>query len=263
MARELFKMFKFVARKEVSQSANVKHDAINAIYNEAMKRRDVADTGDIMVELQRIVDDHIVVERSDEAEKMGTRFDIGGIDFDRLRQEFSKTREKNLLVDDLRTVIESRLDAALRINPRRADFFKRYENIIADYNAEQDKATIEKTFNDLMRLASDLDEAQRSYIADGFTSPQQQTIFEMLFKETLTPKEIKRVKAVAVELVDTIETRLAEMVHWTDKEETQATVQNIIRDELYRLPEEDYPDDVIEDTRKQIYDYFYTRDRAA
>lgn len=263
MARELFKMFKFVARKELSRNTNEKHDAISAIYNEVTKRRDVADTGDIMVVLQRIVDDHIAVERSGEAEKEGTRFDIGDIDFDRLRQEFSKSKEKNLLIDDLRSMIESRLDAALRINPRRVEYFKRYENIIADYNAEQDKATIEKTFNDLIHLANELDAAQRSYVKEGFTSPQQQTVFEMLFKDTLTPKEIEQVKVVAVDLVDAIESRLAQMVHWTDKEETQATVQNIIRDELYTLPEEDYPDDVIDTAREQIYDYFYTRDRAA
>lgn len=263
LARELFKVFKFVNRKELSSETNAKHHAINAIYNEVTKRRDVADTGDIMVELQKIVDEHIVVERNTETSKTGTRFDISQIDFDRLQQEFAKSTEQNLLVDDLRGVIELLLEAAMRVNPRRIEFFKRYENIIASYNAEQDKATIEKTFNDLMRLSSDLNEAQRSYVAEGFTSPQQQTVFEMLFKESLTPQEIKQVKAVSVELVDTIEARLAEMVHWTDKEETQATVKIIIRDELYRLPEEDYPDTFIEEARKEIYNYFYTRDRAA
>ncbi|MEG2933223.1 MAG: hypothetical protein RR842_06545, partial [Gordonibacter sp.] len=262
-ARELFKMVKFVNRKELSSEINAKHSAINAIYNEVTKRRDVADTGDIMVELQKIVDDHIFVERNAEASKVGTRFDISKIDFDRLQQEFEKSKERNLLINDLRGVIEFRLEAAMRVNPRRVEFFKRYENIISSYNAEQDKATIEKTFTDLMRLSSDLNEAQRSFVAEGFTSPQQQTVFEMLFKESLTPQEIKQVKAVSVELVDTIEARLVEMVHWTDKEETQATVKIIIRDELYRLPEEDYPDTFIEKARKEIYNYFYTRDRAA
>ncbi|MEG0417819.1 type I restriction endonuclease subunit R [Gordonibacter sp.] len=263
LARELFKMVKFVNRKELSSEINAKHSAINAIYNEVTKRCDVADTGDIMVELQKIVDDHIFVERNAETSKMGTRFDISKIDFDRLQQEFAKSKERNLLINDLRGVIEFRLEAAMRVNPRRVEFFKRYENIISSYNAEQDKATIEKTFTDLMRLSSDLNEAQRSYVAEGFTSPQQQTVFEMLFKESLTPQEIKQVKAVSVELVDTIEARLVEMVHWTDKEETQATVKIIIRDELYRLPEEDYPDTFIEKARKEIYNYFYTRDRAA
>lgn len=263
IARELFKMFKFANRKELSSDVNTKYNAINAIYNEVTKRRDIADTGDIMVELQKIVDEHIAVEQNLEAAKVGTRFDISKINFDRLRQEFAKSKEQNLLLGDLRGVIELRLEAAMRVNPRRAEFFKRYENIIANYNTEQDKATIEKTFNDLMRLSSDLDDAQKSYISDGFTSPQQQTVFEMLFKETLTPREIKQVKAVSVELVDTIEARLAEMVHWTDKEETQATVKIIIRDELYQLPEDDYPDEFIEKARQEIYNYFYTRAKAA
>ncbi|MEG2261018.1 MAG: hypothetical protein RSB68_04940, partial [Raoultibacter sp.] len=78
------------------------------------------------------------------------------------------------------------------------------------------------------------------------------------------PQEIVNIKAMSVELVDTLEARLAEMVHWTDKEETQATIKNIIRNELYsNLPESDYPDVFIKEVREEIYNYFYTRDRAA
>jgi len=280
MARELLMLFKFVQRKELSREVNNRYDAIRAIYNEITRRREVADTGDIMVQLQRIVDEYVTIGGGDgagggsadgggsagggSAGKAGTRFDISKIDFDRLRQEFVKTRQKNLLVDDLRSVIESRLEVALRENPRRIDYFKRYENIISEYNSEQNKARIEKTFIDLMRLSSDLDDAQKSYIADGFNNPQQQAVFEMLCKETLTPAEIKKVKAVSVELVNTIETRLQEMVHWTDKSQTQDEVKVIIRDTLWEnLSEESYPNDSLQSCVTNIYEYFYTRDRVA
>lgn len=145
----------------------------------------------------------------------------------------------------------------------RIDFYKRYEEIISAYNKEQDKALIEKTFNDLMKLSEDLDEKQREWVREGFQNQQQMTVFEMLFKDTLTPSEIRKVKSVCIEMVEAIEKRLSEMVHWTEKEETCSQVWTIVRDEAYKLPESSYPDDVLSGCIKQIYDYFYSRDLAA
>ena len=107
MARELFKRFKFVSRKETSSDAWARRDAIDAIYKEITKRRDVADTGDIMVQLQQVIDEHISVQEN--SDKEPARFDISKIDFDLLQTEFKKAEQKNLLLDDLRIVIERRL----------------------------------------------------------------------------------------------------------------------------------------------------------
>ena len=264
MARELFKLMKFAERGELENETKAHHSAINAIYNEVTKRRDVADTGDIMTQLQRIVDEHIVVTESSEELKRGTSFDISAIDFAKLGNEFKKTKRKHLLLDDLRVVIEERLQKALRINPRHVDYYQRYERIIDEYNAEQNKAAIEKVFQDLLRLSHELDEAQKSYIVEGFTNERQHAVFEMLFQETLSKSEIKQVKALAMELVDTIEARLQEMVHWTDKRQTQDEVRRMIRDSLYRgLPESSYPDAAIPPFMQEVYQYFYNRDRAA
>jgi len=263
-ARELFKLMKFVQRRELHASVLAKHSAINAIYNEVTKRRDVADTGDIMVELHRIVDEHVFVTDSSEEQKQDTNFDISAIDFDKLSGEFAKTKRQNLLIDDLRLVIEQRLEKAMLTNPRNVDYYRRYEAIIEDYNAEQNKAMIEKVFSDLIQLTNDLDEEQRSYISEGFTNPRQQAVFDMLQKDSLSKSEIKQVKALAIEMVDTIEARLQEMVHWTDKKQTRDLVQNMIRNSLFEgLPEESYPDGAIPPYLQEVYQYFYYRDRAA
>ena len=256
MARELFKLMKFVERKELAQEALDQHSAINAIYKEVTKRRDVADTGDIMVQLQSIIDEHISIA---ESSTKGARFDISKIDFDRLHTEFAKAKDKNLLLNDLREVIESRLEIALRENPRRVDFFKRYETIIESYNKEQDRATIEETFEKLMKLSQELDEEQKSYVAEGFTNPQQQAVFDMLYQETLTKAEIKQIKELSIELVDIIETRLKEMSNWTEKPETRAEVDILIRDELYKQLPLSYSEDDITAYRAEVFQYFFTR----
>ena len=44
----------------------------------------------------------------------------------------------------------------LPTNPKRIDYYTKYQKIIENYNGEQDKAKIEKTFMDLMKLSSEL-----------------------------------------------------------------------------------------------------------
>ena len=122
---------------------------------------------------------------------------------------------------------------------------------------------IEKTFNDLINLSRDLDDKQKEWVREGFQNQQQMTVFEMLFKDTLTPAEIRQVKNVAIEMVSIIEGRLANMVRWTDKAETRDAVRVIVRDEVYKLPETSYPDEALDDCITEIFEYFYERDLAA
>ena len=263
MCRMLFKLYRFVTRAEVGEDLAYRRDAVRAVYNQINQRRATADTTELMRQVRDIVSEHVEIGKTTEQAKEGTRFDISGIDFDRLGQEFARAKQKHLIISDLRSVIEERLELALADNPLRIDFYKRYEEIISAYNKEQDKALIEKTFNDLMKLSEDLDEKQREWVREGFQNQQQMTVFEMLFKDTLTPSEIRKVKSVCIEMVEAIEKRLSEMVHWTEKEETCSQVWTIVRDEAYKLPESSYPDDVLSGCIKQIYDYFYSRDLAA
>lgn len=263
MCRMLFKLYRFVTRTEVGEDLACRRDAVRAVYNQINQRRATADTTELMRQVRDIVSEHVEIGKTTEQAKEGTCFDISGIDFDRLGQEFARAKQKHLIISDLRSVIEERLELALADNPLRIDFYKRYEEIISAYNKEQDKALIEKTFNDLMKLSEDLDEKQREWVREGFQNQQQMTVFEMLFKDTLTPSEIRKVKNVCIEMVEAIEKRLSEMVHWTEKEETCSQVWTIVRDEAYKLPESSYPDDVLSGCIKQIYDYFYSRDLAA
>lgn len=263
MCRMLFKFYRFVTRPEVGEDMARRRDALRAVYNQINQRRAVADTTELMRQVHDIVSGHIEVSEAAEQAKEGTRFDVSGIDFGRLSQEFARAKRKHLIIDDLRSVIEERLELALKDNPLRIDFYERYERIIESYNKEQDKALIEKTFNELMRLSRDLDEKQREWVREGFQNQQQMTVFEMLFKDTLSPSEIRKVKSVCIEMVSAIEERLDQMVHWTEKEETRSQVWTIVRDEAYKLPESSYPDDVLDGCIKQIYEYFYSRDLAA
>lgn len=89
------------------------------------------------------------------------------------------------------------------------------------------------------------------------------TVFEMLLKDTLTSAEIRQVKSVAIKMISIIEERLANMVRWTDKAEIRDAVRIIVRNEVYKLSETSYPDEVLSDCITEIFEYFYERDLAA
>ena len=54
-------------------------------------------------------------------------------------------------------------------------------------------------------------------------------------------------------------TKIAELDHWTDKQETKATIDNLIRDTLWAELPESYDEVSISVYRQKIYEYVYTR----
>ena len=56
---------------------------------------------------------------------------------------------------------------------------------------------------------------------------------------------------------------ITELDHWTDKPETKAIMDNLIRDTLWEGLPESYTDDSITEYRKEIYEYIYMRYKTA
>ncbi len=54
---------------------------------------------------------------------------------------------------------------------------------------------------------------------------------------------------------------VAELDHWTDKQETKAAVDNLIRDTLWAELPDSYDEISISEYRQRIYEYVYTRYR--
>ena len=62
---------------------------------------------------------------------------------------------------------------------------------------------------------------------------------------------------MSIELLQKIKERIAQMDHWTDKQETRATVDNIIRDVLYaEIPDSMF--DRLDAYRKLIFEHIYS-----
>ena len=255
---ELKRYMKYLDRNDITSDVRTRKDAIIAIYDELQKKKKHVDNTDLMVQINSILGEYIIIERqADQSESK--RFDISKIDFDILRKEFAKAKKKNLMINDLEELIQARIDAMLKVNPRRVDYYERYMQIIAEYNSEQDRANIEKTFMELMDLANSMNTEEQRYVREGFTNDEELSLYDMLFNDSLSKEDIKAIKKVAVDLLDKIKGKISELDHWTDKQETKAEVDNLIRDTLWMELPECYDEIRISEYRQKIYEYVYMR----
>lgn len=262
-ANEISRLVKYLDRNDVSQDVRDQTDAICAIFREMQKKRKHIDTTDLMVEINHIINENVEIEHQEgDGLIESRRFDISQIDSDLLAAEFAKVKRKNLMIKDLNDLVQERLSKMMSVNPSRVDYYVRYMGIIETYNAEQDRSTIEKTFMELMDLAKSMSEEEQRYAREGFSSDEELSIYDLLFSDNLSKADIDKIKKMSKDLLQKIKERIAGMDHWTDKQETRAAVDILIRNVLY----EEIPDsmfDRLEAYRKAIYEHIYTHYKQA
>ena len=222
---------------------------------ELLQKRKHADITDLSVAINEIVNEHLELDGEGAMAAESRRFDISGIDFDLLRREFAKSREKNLVLKDIQELLQERIARMLAENPSRINFYEKYQEIIRDYNQEQDRGTIEKAFTDLIRLSHELTEEEKRYIREGFENDEQLSMYDVLMKDDLSKEDIKKLKVVAKELLEKIKDQLATMDHPFDKQETRASIIITIRDILWKELPESYSDESINYYRDAVYNY--------
>ena len=78
--------------------------------------------------------------------------------------------------------------------------YKKYQEIIADYNREKDRATVEATFAQLVALAASLDTEQRRAAEEGL-SDDELALFDLLFKQSISKADRERLKQASKSLL--------------------------------------------------------------
>lgn len=259
MCREVFKKFKACITLPAINDYRREYDAINIIYRSLLKDREQADISDIIRQLHELVDAAIETTATP---AIGAQepYNIADIDFDRLRKEFERSPIQRTTIFGLRQVIEKRLQSMLERNPLRMDIQKHYEEIVEQYNREKDRLTIEKTFEALLRFVSDLDEEEDRAVRENL-SEESLAMFDLLKKPNLSSSEIKRIKSVAVELLETLKAEKLRTDHWRDKEATRDAVRIAIRNFLWSddtgLPVANYTENEVNERAEEVFRHVY------
>ncbi len=81
----------------------------------------------------------------------------------------------------------------------------------------------------------------------------------MLFREDLSKADIKKLKAVATDLLRKVKALISTLDHWTDKQETREAVSNLIRDTLWTELPESFDDEAVSQCRQTVYEFVFMR----
>lgn len=260
MCREVFKKFKTCINiKEVNRYRE-EYNAINVIYKSLQDDREKADITFIIRKLHGIVDEAIETKKDRAGETSQKLWDISNIDFERLRMEFEHSKTKHTTVQNLKQVIEDKLGRLLAKNPLRTDFQKHYEKIVAEYNSEKDRVTIEKSFEDMLNFVNDLDDEEHRAMREGLDE-ESLAIFDLIKKPDLKPAEIKKIKPIAVGLLEKLKEEKLKIDQWQDKESTRDAVRLEIRDYLWRdgtgLPVDCYSELDVNIKSEEVYRHVF------
>ncbi|MBF0435749.1 MAG: type I restriction endonuclease subunit R [Magnetococcales bacterium] len=260
MARAVFRKFKAcIPLKERVNPYRHAYDAINVIYKKLQEDREKADITDIIRDLHRVVDETIDTTTRDQGADPEP-YDISRIDFERLKKEFERSPAKNSTVQSLKDVVEKRLQRMLRQNPLRSDLQRHYEKIVEAYNREKDRATIERTFEELLKFTACLDEEEQRAVREGLDEASL-ALFDLLAKPDISKKERERVKQVARELLAKVRAEVERIHDWRERQATRDAVRQEIHDFLYAddtgLPVDSYAEEEVEAMTERIFHHVF------
>ena len=166
-------------------------------------------------------------------------------------------RHKATALRDIREIVEEKLAQMLARNPLRMDYQQKYEEIVADYNRETDRVTIEETFRRLTELIEDLDAEQQRAVEEGL-SEDELALFDLLKKENLGKAERERIKQASRNLLASINARLKELDRFWEKEQTKAEVKVLILNEVYaNLPTPPFTSEEKEAVAAEVYTHVW------
>ena len=259
LARLVFARFKALLMEPSAFVYAERHDNIEAIYKKLQERRDTSDVTELLKELHKIVNEAIRTQGTGEDHAEGLMVDLSQLDFQKLRDEFAKVRRKQALLQDIREMVEQKLQQMLRYNPQGMDYYKKYQEIIADYNREKDRTTVEEAFTRLFDLANSLDAEQQRAAQEGL-SQDELALFDLLSQSQVSKADRERLKQASRGLLASLQELLRPMENWTQKEQTQAEVKVFILDHLFEtLPNPPYSADDTQAAADRIYEYVWQR----
>lgn len=207
-----------------------RRDNLETIAKKLNDQRDLTHVNALLQELYAIVNEAIRTEKAGQDRTDSIRIDLSALDFAKLQEEFAKkARRKTIALQDLRDIIEQRMAQMLNRNPARMDYYRRYQEIIAAYNREKDRATVEATFAELIKFVQDLDEEQQRAAREGLTE-EELALFDLLSQDTLSKTDREKLKQASKALLASLHALIDPIPLWTQNIFNRANVEGSITD---------------------------------
>ena len=217
---------------------------------------DPPDISHIMQGIQDLLDDSIAAEPfkiRQKTEGYG-HIDLSKINFEALRKRFENKKPSNTDVERLKAAVRAQLERMVRLNPTRADYLAKFQDLIEGYNSGS--RNIEEIFKELLALSLVLTDEQTRHVREHL-SEEELTIFDILTRPApeLTTEEREEVKKIAHHLLEKLHKLL--VLGWRQKISTRARVKIEIENTLDEGLPRAYSKALYEVKCSEVFEHLY------
>ncbi|MEP4076492.1 type I restriction endonuclease subunit R [Haloferula sp.] len=222
-ARDVQRLYKAVMPDPIIPTLAPTAQVIAELAKAVRADADPVDITAVLEDIGKKLDGAIIAEPHVEPGEKAKTVDLSQVDFGVLEKKFAKSQTKNLEAQQLRALIERKLDNMIRLNASRYDFLDRFQKMIEEYN--NGAMSIEQLFEELVSLSKDLNDEEQRHVRES-VSEEQLAIFDILTRPgpDLDPKEVESIKKVCKELLGKLKTELL-VLAWRNKRTTRAAVR--------------------------------------
>jgi len=210
----------------------------------------------IMQGIQDLLDESIGAEPFKIKERKAGygQIDLSKINFEVLSKRFESKKPSNTDLERLRAAVKAQLERMVRLNPTRADYLEKFQELIEGYNAGS--RNIEEIFKDLLALSQVLTQEQTRHVRENL-SEEELTIFDILTRPApnLTTQEREEVKKVAHQLLEKLHQLL--VIGWRQRVTTRARVKIEIENALDEGLPRAYSKEIYEDKCSAVFEHVY------
>ena len=217
---------------------------------------DPPDISHIMQGIQDLLDESIAAEpfKIRQTTSAYGQIDLSKINFEALRKRFENKKPSNTDVERLKAAVRAQLERMMRLNPTRADYLAKFQELIEGYNSGS--RNIEEIFKELLALSQVLTEEQTRHVREHL-SEEELTIFDILTRPApdLNTEEREEVKRVAHHLLEKLNKLL--VLGWRQKISTRARVKIEIENALDEGLPRAYTKELYETKCLAVFEHVY------
>jgi type I restriction enzyme R subunit len=222
-ANDVARLYKAVMPDPVIPLLAPRAQVIAELAKAVRAQKETVNITEVMGRISEVLDKSIVTEAQKKPGAEAKTIDLSKIDFEVLEKKFAKTPNKNIEAQQLRALIERKLDNLIRLNASRYDFLDRFQKMIEAYNSGA--LSIEELFAELVTFTKDLNDEEQRHLRENI-SEEELAVFDILTRPgpDLTPVETEAIKKVCKDLLAKLKTEKL-VLAWRTKRTTRAAVR--------------------------------------
>ena len=243
-SKDVTRLYKAVMPDPVIPDLAPRCQVIAELAKAIRAKKDPVNIAAVLEQISQTLDGSIVAEPHIDPGAESKTIDLSKIDCEALSNKFARSETKNTETQQLRALIERKLDNMIRLNASRYDYLDRFQKMIEEYNSGA--LSIEQLFEQLVNFSKDLNDEEQRHMRENI-SEEELAVFDILTRPgpDLTDKETDVIKKICREMLAKLKTEKL-VLDWRKRRTSRAGVRVAIEEMLDSGLPEKYTVDLFE-----------------